>query len=63
MRFVINEAQQMGYTDSELDSQTYAIPFYQRLGYAAEGEEFLDGGIPHCKMRRSLIVRENGTAS
>ena len=62
MRFVISEAQRMGFTESVLDSQTYAIPFYQRLGYAAEGEEFLDGGIPHYKMRRSLVVDSSGAA-
>ncbi|MDE1905221.1 MAG: GNAT family N-acetyltransferase [Rhodospirillales bacterium] len=35
-----------------LDAQTHAIGFYERLGYAAEGEEFLDAGIPHRLMRK-----------
>jgi predicted GNAT family N-acyltransferase len=37
-----------------LSSQTYAIPFYERLGYAAEGPEFDDAGIAHRWMSRSL---------
>ncbi|MBU6448136.1 MAG: GNAT family N-acetyltransferase [Rhodospirillales bacterium] len=36
-----------------LDAQTYAIGFYQRLGYTAEGPEFLDAGIPHRLMRKA----------
>ncbi len=62
MRFVIGEAQQMGFIESVLNSQTYAIPFYHRLGYVVEGEEFLDGGIPHYKMRRSLLLNGHGAA-
>lgn len=33
-----------------LDAQTYAMPFYQRLGFCAQGEEFMDAGIPHFHM-------------
>ncbi len=36
-----------------LDAQTHAIGFYERLGYAAEGEAFLDAGIPHRLMRKT----------
>ncbi len=36
-----------------LDSQTSALPFYERLGFVAEGPEFLDAGIPHRRMRRA----------
>jgi ElaA protein len=38
---------------SVLDSQVYARGFYERFGYVAEGEEYLDeDGIPHIRMRR-----------
>lgn len=33
-----------------LESQTHAIPFYNQLGYVAEGDEFMDAGIPHKLM-------------
>jgi predicted GNAT family N-acyltransferase len=35
-----------------LDAQTHAIGFYEKLGYVAEGPEFLDAGIPHRLMRK-----------
>lgn len=54
MQAVLDEARRRGYTDATLDSQTYAIPFYKRLGFAAEGDEFDDAGIPHFRMRRHL---------
>jgi predicted GNAT family N-acyltransferase len=28
--------------------------FYERLGYVAYGEEFLDAGIDHRSMRKAL---------
>jgi predicted GNAT family N-acyltransferase len=54
MQFVLDEARRRGFTEAVLDSQTYAIPFYARLGFTAEGEEFDDAGIPHFLMRRKL---------
>ena len=54
MQFVVDEARRRGFTEAVLDSQTYAIPFYERLGFTAEGEEFDDAGIPHFLMRRTL---------
>ncbi len=54
MQAVIEEAKHRGFTESVLDAQTYAVPFYARLGYVAEGEEFDDAGIPHFLMRRKL---------
>ncbi|MFD2469762.1 GNAT family N-acetyltransferase [Amycolatopsis silviterrae] len=35
-----------------LDAQTYAQQLYARFGFVAEGEEFLEDGIPHVTMRR-----------
>ena len=54
MRAVLEEARRQGFTEAVLDSQTYAIPFYERLDFVAEGEEFDDAGIPHFLMRRRL---------
>ena len=33
-----------------LDAQVQALPFYERLGYVAEGPVFDDAGIPHRRM-------------
>ncbi len=37
-----------------LSSQTYALGFYERLGYTAYGDVFDDAGLPHRWMRREL---------
>lgn len=46
--------QQPGVTEACLGSQSHATGFYEKLGFALEGEEFLDAGIPHRHMRRAL---------
>ncbi|PPK63947.1 GNAT family N-acetyltransferase [Actinokineospora auranticolor] len=42
----------VGADESVLDAQTQAQGLYARFGYVAEGEEFLEDGIPHIRMRR-----------
>lgn len=39
---------------AKLGAQTHAMGFYERLGFVAEGAEYLDAGIPHRDMVRSL---------
>jgi ElaA protein len=39
---------------AKLGSQTHAMGFYERLGFVAEGPEYLDAGIPHRDMVRDL---------
>ncbi len=38
-----------------LESQVYAITFYEKLGFKAEGPEFLDCNIPHRIMKYLVI--------
>jgi ElaA protein len=33
-----------------LNAQTYLVEWYERLGFEASGEPFLDDGIPHTPM-------------
>jgi predicted GNAT family N-acyltransferase len=55
MRAVLEDAQRQGFTEAELEAQTYAIPFYERLGFVAEGPAYDDGsGILHRVMRRPI---------
>jgi ElaA protein len=42
----------IGDAPSVLDAQVYAQGFYARFGYRPDGEEFLEDGIPHIRMRR-----------
>ena len=54
VRAIEDEGRARGGTELELHAQTHALGFYERLGYVAEGPEYLDGGIPHRTMTRSL---------
>lgn len=51
---LIDKALSLGYRELILNAQTHAMPFYARAGFAAEGEEFEEAGIPHRTMRRVL---------
>jgi len=54
MQRVEQDAKAAGYTELILEAQCYAIPFYEKLGYTAEGDIFLDCDIEHRLMRKSL---------
>lgn len=43
-----------------LDAQVSAIPFYERFGFTAAGDVFLDAGIPHRRMWRSAAGERQG---
>lgn len=43
-----------GFKTCSLSAQVQARPFYESLGYVAEGEEYLDEGCPHILMRKQL---------
>ena len=47
-------ATQPGVTRAYLSAQTYALGFYEKLGFKAYGEEYPDAGIPHMDMERTL---------
>lgn len=44
-----------GYTDIYCHARDVAVPFYERLGYAVEGEPFTEVGIRHFLMRKSPL--------
>jgi len=50
-------AHEAGINKLKLNAQTHAIPFYEKLGYEIVSEEFLDAGIPHRTMVKTLMVR------
>lgn len=47
-------ARAAGFFTLKLNSQSYAIPFYEKLGYEVNSPEFLDAGIPHRAMIKNL---------
>ncbi|MDQ1627572.1 MAG: hypothetical protein QOI54_1316 [Actinomycetota bacterium] len=54
VRAVEARARQRGLAVMALSAQTYAIGFYERLGYTAHGPEFDDAGLPHRWMTATL---------
>jgi predicted GNAT family N-acyltransferase len=39
----------------KLNAQTSAIPFYEKLGYEVISDEFMDAGILHKTMKKTLV--------
>ncbi len=54
MQTVEQTARERGFAELVLDAQCYAIPFYEKLGYVAEGDVFLDCDIEHRFMSKRL---------
>lgn len=54
MRALEQAARERGFRQVRLGAQLTALGFYERLGYAAEGEEFLDARIRHRHMVKEL---------
>ena len=51
---LIEVARQRGFQRLGLNAQLSAAGFYERLGYRARGETFMEAGIPHVAMERNL---------
>ena len=51
-------AEEGDWDDAVLGAQTHAMGFYERLGWRAEGPEYLDARIPHRDMRLTLRPRD-----
>lgn len=43
-----------GLRELELHAQTSARAFYERAGFCARGDEYLEAGIPHVDMSKQL---------
>lgn len=51
---LLRMARTVGLREVFLNSQTYVIGFYSRRGFRVVSGEFMDAGIPHVKLARSL---------
>ena len=48
------EAKALGHSVVRLSAQCEAIPFYLHLRYETEGPEYIEAGIPHQRMYKTL---------
>ena len=54
IRAAVEELRTRGFSRAKLGSQVHAIPFYEALGFTAEGPVYDDAGIPHRDMSLAL---------
>lgn len=54
MRALEEHAKVTGMTKVILNAQSYAVPFYEKLGYVVTSPEFMDADIPHRAMEKSI---------
>ena len=52
MEALEHEARRRGLVPLRLNAQMAAIPFYEKLGYQAQGPVFEEAGIPHRRMEK-----------
>ncbi|MDF2178086.1 GNAT family N-acetyltransferase [Aliiglaciecola sp. CAU 1673] len=51
MQQLLAKSAELGqFSKLKLSAQSHLVPFYQRFGFAAIGQEYDDGGIPHRDM-------------
>ena len=51
---MVERARRDGLESVDLDAQTHAQGFYEKLGFSCRGETFTEAGIPHQNMVRVL---------
>lgn len=56
VRYAEDWARSEGVKTIMMDARAAVTPFYEKLGYAKDGAPFTSVGIPHQKMRKSLIA-------
>lgn len=54
LRALLEHARQQGWRQVALDAEAAAATFYARHGFVPEGERFVEAGIVHQPMRRTL---------
>ena len=54
MQEIEQHVRTLPFTTMKLNAQTYAIPFYEKLSFTVTSIEFLDAGIPHRSMEKTL---------
>jgi GNAT superfamily N-acetyltransferase len=53
-------ARELGHRQITLHARETAVAFYERLGYRREGDRFVEVGIPHWKMSKTLAAKHDG---
>jgi hypothetical protein len=51
---LVKQAREAGMTKVFLGSQVRAVPFYEKLGFSAAGENYIEANIPHTPMEMTI---------
>jgi predicted GNAT family N-acyltransferase len=54
LEFLVHSARERGITVCYMNAQSHALDFYRQHGFETYDAEFLEAGIPHCHMKRTL---------
>jgi len=54
LQVLMEQARARGDKQVALSAQTHAAPFYERHGFAIDGDEFFEAGIAHINMQLSF---------
>ncbi|WP_172369875.1 GNAT family N-acetyltransferase [Sporosarcina jiandibaonis] len=54
MQALEDHATYKGFEKIVLNAQSYAIPFYEKIGYVITSPEFMDADIPHRTMEKTI---------
>lgn len=54
MKALENHGMEQGYEKIVLNAQSYAVPFYENIGYVITSPEFMDADIPHRAMEKKI---------
>lgn len=54
MQKIEEHAKKLPIEELVLNSQSYAVPFYEKIGYQTISDEFMDAGIPHRAMAKKI---------
>lgn len=55
MQALEEHATNKGFNKVILNAQSYAVPFYEKIGYVITSPEFMDADIPHRAMEKIII--------
>lgn len=54
LEFLVDSARERGVGECHMNAQSHAVEFYRQHGFEAYDAEFLEAGIPHRRMKRTL---------
>jgi predicted GNAT family N-acyltransferase len=54
LQWLLDVALLAGHREVRLSAQVHAVGFYRRFGFTANGEPYLEAGIPHVDMQLAL---------